>query len=342
MGFPSRVVDITEHGRHLSLDRGFLVVTEDRAVIGRVPLDDVGAVVFSAYGGSYTNPLVVALATRGAVLVTCDKRHLPVAWTLPIAGQEAQTRIIAAQVDASKPLNKRLWQYVIRAKIRACADVLEVTSKERGVLDALVPMVDSGDTKNVEATAAQRYWPALFGPGFRRDREAEGVNSLLNYGYTVLRSAVARAVIASGLHPSVSIKHRRSPLALVDDLIEPFRAVVDCRVATMARDGRTSMTRDARVDLVDVLDLGGQDGPSVVQGIEAFVRSIAKAYVDGVPPKEGGRRVAHGDVRPADDDGRAEEGGNEVQERPSGPRLRTAPVVDVHEEVPGDGGDDCP
>jgi len=235
MGFPARIVDVTENGRHLSLERGFLVATQDRVEVGRVPLDDVAAVIFSAYGSSYTNPLVVALAARGAVLVTCDERHLPVAWTLPIAGQESQTRIVSAQIGASKPLNKRLWQYLVRAKIRACADVLGLMGKPRAILDALVPQVDSGDTKNVEATAAQRYWPTLFGSSFRRDREAPGVNAMLNYGYTVVRSAVARAVVSVGLHPSVSIQHRRSPLALVDDLIEPFRAVVDCRACTAAR-----------------------------------------------------------------------------------------------------------
>jgi CRISPR-associated protein Cas1 len=324
----SRVVDVSEHGRRVALDSGFLVVHGDTGELGRVPLDDVSAVLLSAYGTSCTTPLVAALAERGAILVVCGRNHLPAAWALPVAGHHAQTRLCAAQVGASKPLNKRLWRYIIQAKIGAQADVLEARGRSRVLLDGLVRLVRSGDPMNVEARAAQLYWPALFGASFKRDRGAEGVNAVLNYGYTVLRAACARATVAAGLHPSVSVKHRRDPLALVDDLMEPFRPVVDGCAARLAGEGRAQVTREARAELVELV--GGLD-----LGLVRHAQSIATAYVTGRCPVWRRADVVAGTVRHADNDRVGTQSGGEVQERPSGPRLREDAAVGVCTEVPG-------
>jgi len=335
MRLTARVVDVAEHGRRLSLEQGFLVVHDERrAELGRVPLDDVGAVLLHAQGTSCTTPLIAALAHRGAVLAVCDGHHLPVAWTLPVGDHSGQARTIAAQVDAPKPFTKRLWQYVVQAKIASQADVLAVCGKNRALLDGLVGLVRSGDPANVEARAAQAYWPTLFGAAFRRDREAPGINAALNYGYTVLRASVARAVVACGLHPSIGVKHRRDPLALVSDLMEPFRAVVDCRVAIMAVDGRADTSRRSREELVELL------GGDIEAGVMRFARSIGDAYLTGVCPVWRRSDVAVGAVRSAGDDTRGSLVSVAVPERPSGPRLREASAVGVHAEVPW-GGDDA-
>jgi CRISP-associated protein Cas1 len=323
----ARVVDVTEHGRRVSLDRGFLVVADLDRELGRVPLDDIGSVMLSAYGTSCTTPLAVALAERGVPVAVCGQNHLPVAWMLPIVGHHAQTRIFAAQVDAKKPMNKRLWKYIVQAKIGAQADAIGATGQERWALDRLVPLVQSGDSANVEGRAAAIYWPTLFGPGFRRDREAPGVNAVLNYGYTVLRSAAARAIVSCGLHPSLSIQHRRDPMALADDLMEPFRPIVDCRVHTLACEGRAHVTREVRADLVELL------GGDVDRGLLQFVRSIADAYVGGRCPTWRRGHVAADLLRPADRDDCREEGGPEIPERPSESRIRSVPAVCLREEV---------
>ena len=330
----AHVVDVSEHGRRLSLDQGFLVVRDADRELGRVPIDDVGAVLLSAYGTSCTTPIIVALAERGACVAYCGRNHLPVAWTLPVAGHYAQTRIMAAQIDVRKPLSKRLWRYVVQAKIGAQADALAARGKNRVLLDGLVSLVRSGDPANVEARAAQVYWPAMFGSAFRRDRDAEGVNAVLNYGYTVLRSSFARAIVASGLHPSVSIKHRRDPLALADDLMEPFRPIVDCRVAILHDESRAQVTREVREELVDLL------GGDVELGILRFVQSIAETYVTGKCPVWRRAHVAACAVRPANDGGRDSEGGEPVPPRPSEPRLREDAIVGLHEEVSRNDDDD--
>jgi CRISP-associated protein Cas1 len=329
-----RVVDVAEHGRRLSLDRGFLVVADVDREIGRVALDDIGSVMLSAYGTSCTTPLAVALAERGVPTAVCGKNHLPVAWTFPIVGHHAQTRIFAAQVDAKKPMNKRLWKYIVQAKISAQADALGAMGRERWALDRLVPLVQSGDPANVEGRAAAIYWPELFGQGFRRDRDASGINAVLNYGYTVLRAATARAIVCCGLHPSLSIQHRRDPMALADDLMEPFRPIVDCRVAALAGEERAQVTREVRTELVELL------GGDVDRGLLQFVRSIAKAYVEGTCPTWRRRHVAADLLRFADDDHCREESGAAVAERPSESRLRTDPTVCLREEVPWSDDDD--
>jgi CRISP-associated protein Cas1 len=295
-----RVIEVSERGRHLSLFQGFVIVSEGSGgkELGRVPLDDVGAVIFST-GASCTTPLVVALAERGAVVAMCGKNYLPIAWTLPIVGNYAQTRIVAAQVDASKPLNKRLWQHIVQAKVGSQSAVLKARGQSGAFLEALVDLVQSGDPTNIEARAAQSYWPSLFGEGFRRDREAGGINAVLNYGYTVLRASTARAIVAAGLHPSVSIRHRRDPMSLADDLMEPFRGVVDFHVAQLVdREGPAlQVTRSVREGLVERASRTWQE-------ILNFVRSIADAFVTGVCPKRGRFvfHVADGSVRFANND----------------------------------------
>ena len=203
-----RIVEIAEDGRHLALKRGFMTVRVDGDEIGRVALDDISVVIANAHGLTYSNNLLVALAERGAPLVICGRNHSPIAWVWPVAGHHAQTARMAAQVAASQPLKKRAWQAIVCAKISQQAAVLDAAGHRGGGVAALARKVRSGDPENVEAQAARRYWTLLMGDDFRRDRSAPGANALLNYGYTVLRAATARAVMAAGLHPSLGIHHR--------------------------------------------------------------------------------------------------------------------------------------
>jgi CRISPR-associated protein Cas1 len=149
---------------------------------------------------------------------------------LPLAAHFAQAERFSAQARASLPTRKRVWQQIIKAKIKAQANLLmELHGSDNGVA-ALADQVHSGDPSNVEARAARRYWSLLFADAkFRRDREHEEQNLLLNYGYAVLRAIVARAICAAGLHPSLGIHHHNkyNAYCLADDLMEPFRPTVD-------------------------------------------------------------------------------------------------------------------
>ena len=229
-----RIVEVADDRRHLSLNRGFLVVQDtegERKELGQVPLDDIAALIANAHGLSYTNNLLVALAERGAPFVLCAANHNAVGMLLPIEGNFEQSRRIEAQISATQPTHKRLWAAVVRSKLEQQAAALAATGAPTAPLLALARKVKSGDPDNLEAQGARRYWQLLFGDGFRRDQNETGRNALLNYGYTVVRAATARAVIAAGLHPGIGLHHSHdnNAMRLVDDLMEPFRPIVDLK-----------------------------------------------------------------------------------------------------------------
>ncbi|MCW0180988.1 type II CRISPR-associated endonuclease Cas1 [Zavarzinia sp.] len=278
-----RVVEIATDGRFLALDRGFLTVSEKGEEVGRVPLDSIAAVVANAHGLGFTNNILVELSRRGIPVVLCGANHRPEAIVWPVEGHHQQAGRIADQIAAALPLKKRLWAQVVKAKILAQGASLAAVGARHGGFQLLAAKVRSGDPDNVEAEAARRYWPLLMGPEFRRDRDAEGANALLNYGYAVLRAGVARAVMAGGLHPSLGLMHanRGNAMVLVDDLMEPFRPVVDIEVWRLLRAGTIQVDREAKAALarVMVLDLPTSEGTSpVMTCAERLVNSVAKAF----------------------------------------------------------------
>jgi CRISP-associated protein Cas1 len=253
-----RIVEIADDRRHLSVSRGFMLVHDsegDRSELGRVALDDLAAVIANAHGISYTNNLLVALSERSAPFVLCAANHNAVGLLLPIEGNSLQAKRFDAQIAASKPTQKRLWADVVRAKLQQQVAVLEAVGAPTLQLTVLVAKVRSGDPENLEAQGARRYWRLLFGEAFRRDREAGGINGMLNYGYTVLRACMARSVVAAGLHPTLGIHHSNegNAMRLVDDLMEPFRPVIDLKVWLLARQGVTDVTPEAKRELVHTL-----------------------------------------------------------------------------------------
>src|SRR3546814_9716626 len=174
---------------------------------------------------------------------------------LPIDGNYEQARRIDGQITAKKPTLKLLWSAIVRSKLEQQAAVLEAVGAPVAPLWALVKKVKSGDPDNIEAQGARRYWGLLFGKDFRRDQSLGGINSLLNYGYTVLRAATARAVIAAGLHPSIGLYHSNAgnPMRLVDDLIEPFRPVIDIKVWLLLKNGEQDVLPSTKRALVQTL-----------------------------------------------------------------------------------------
>ncbi|MBZ0254251.1 MAG: type II CRISPR-associated endonuclease Cas1, partial [Candidatus Methylomirabilis sp.] len=194
----------------------------------------------------------------GGAFVACDEKHLPVGMLLPIDAHFVQAERFARQAEAAFPVKKRLWKQVVQAKIRAQGRLLDALhGKDMGLLP-MAGRVRSGDPDNLEAQASRRYWGALFDkPGFRRDRTAEDANRNLNYGYAVLRAIVARAVCAAGLHPSLGLHHhnRYDAFCLADDLMEPFRPVVDGAVVRWVRERGEGapFDREAKARLLEAL-----------------------------------------------------------------------------------------
>jgi CRISPR-associated protein Cas1 len=279
-----RIVDIGSDGLHLSVYRGFLIVTRDRDEVGRIALDDVHAVILHAHGCTWTGNVAAMLAERGAPIVFCNTHHSPVAVTLPIAGFHAQGGRMRAQWEAGRPLIKQLWQSIVRAKITMQGALLAFHgSPEASAFDLIARRVRSGDPDNVEAQAARRYWPALMGPDFRRDRDAAGANALLNYGYAVIRATVARAVVAAGLHPTIGIFHanRGNAFALSDDLVEPFRPLVDALVVSLLGQGVDTLDPAIKRHLVRLIAFDvriGDELSPVSIAAQRLAQSLAHSF----------------------------------------------------------------
>ncbi|MCB1865216.1 MAG: type II CRISPR-associated endonuclease Cas1 [Chromatiales bacterium] len=239
-----RVVEVAGAGRYLSLDRGFLVVNHGGGEVARTPIDDIAALIGNGHGLSYSNNLLVALAERGCPFVLCGANHRPVAMLWPVESHHRQAARMDAQLAASLPMRKRLWKQVVQAKIGMQAAVVDLFDGPPAPLLRMVRAVRAGDPSNVEGQAARLYWSQLFGGDFRRRRHGGDQNLLLNYGYTILRATVARQLMAAGLHPGIPLHHANegNSMRLVDDLMEPFRPLVDAWVRRLWDGGQRDLT----------------------------------------------------------------------------------------------------
>ena len=225
-----RVLDFSQGAASLSIRNGLLVVKRDGVEVAAIPCPEIAAIVVSHWEVVFTQAVLGHLAESGAAVVVCDSRQRPAAMMLPLESHHVQAERFVKQAEMPRPRRKRLWQQVVRAKIDAQARVLEECRGADEGLRALVGRVRSGDPDNVEARAARRYWSVLFGGDpFTRSNEDDARNHWLNYGYAVLRAATARAICGSGLHPTFGLAHRNkaNAFALADDLMEPFRPIVD-------------------------------------------------------------------------------------------------------------------
>ena len=214
---------------HLSLKDGQLIYQPIDGEIKTVPVEDLGFVVIENMQISATIPLLNALIENNVAVIFCNEKHLPASMLLNLDGHSIQTELFAHQINASLPLKKNLWKQTIEAKIRNQAKLLQKLGKEEKGLIALSRSIKSGDSDNREGQAARIYWNQLFGKEFTRDRFGASPNMLLNYGYTVLRAAIARGLTGSGLLPTLGIFHhnRYNSFCLADDIMEPFRPFVD-------------------------------------------------------------------------------------------------------------------
>lgn len=230
----NRIVDFSEAPARLRVRYAQLVVQRQDLPEVSMPLADLAVILVAHPQVTFTQAVLSGLVGAGGVFVACDGRNLPVGMMLPLAAHHTQAERFAAQARAPVPVRKRLWRQIVCAKIAAQAALLrELEGNDHG-LGVLAKLVRSGDPSNIEARAARRYWPRVFADSaFRRHRENEDQNILLNYGYAVLRAIVARAICAAGLHPSLGLHHhnRYNAYCLADDLMEPYRPAVDRAVA---------------------------------------------------------------------------------------------------------------
>ena len=224
-----------------------------------IPIEDIGVVVLDNRRITVTSGVLEALLENNAAVITCDQRSMPVGLLLPLCGNTTQNERFRDQLETSVPLKKQLWQQTVKLKIQNQAYVLaQVTGREEKGMNVWADNVRSGDPDNIEARAAAYYWRYLFPdiPTFVRGREGEPPNNLLNYGYAILRAVIARALVGSGLLPTLGIHHhnRYNAYCLADDIMEPYRPYVDQLVIEIIRkvDNYALLTKEIKMELLGI------------------------------------------------------------------------------------------
>lgn len=228
---------------------------DDPDFIRTVPIEDIGFVLLENQQISITMPLLNALADNNAAVVVCTDKMMPNAMLLNLDSNSVQGERYRDQINASEPLKKNLWKQTVEAKIRNQAALLDKLDKDGDLLKPYWQNVKSGDADNREGVAAKIYWDALFGNDFMRYRTGGSPNEMLNYGYTVLRAAVARSLMGSGLFPAFGIYHRNryNAFPLADDIMEPYRPFVDEIVFDLYANGETELNKDVKAEILKLL-----------------------------------------------------------------------------------------
>ena len=252
-----RIIEISKKS-YLSIENKQLVINQNNVEVGKVPMEDVGKIILDNSSITITQAVLVLSQKNNIALVVCDEKHLPTSILLPITeGNKLHSKVLKGQVEIRLSTKKRLWQDIVRQKILNQAGTLRLFDLDYRHLSAMVLRVKSGDTNNMEATAARYYWKTLFGDEFRRNPESSGINALLNYGYSIIRASIARALVGTGLHPALGIHHQSqyNGLALADDLMEPFRPWIDQKVKEIAGQGiEPEINRETKQNLLAILE----------------------------------------------------------------------------------------
>lgn len=220
-----------------------------------VPIEDIGFVILEHQQTNITLPLLNALSDNNVAVIFCGDNFMPNAMLMNLDSNKTQGESYRAQIEASEPLKKGLWKQIVEAKIRNQAALLNKLGKNGERLKPYYTNVKSGDSDNREGVAAKIYWGELFGEDFIRSREGVEPNNMLNYGYTLLRAAVARSLMGSGLFPAFGIFHRNryNAFPLADDIMEPYRPYVDEIVFDLYANGERKLTKDVKSQLLRLL-----------------------------------------------------------------------------------------
>ena len=289
----NRVLEIAEENRYISLKRGFIVIQQGEHELGSIPLDDIAVLLLTAQGVTITKNILNALSEKGCITIFCGANYIPQSMVLPIASHTYFTKIIKTQINASEPFKKRIWQQIVIQKIKNQSLCLKNCNKQDNIelLDKISRMVKSGDPDNREAYGAKMYWKSLFGETFIRDKNGDGINSFLNYGYAIMRAGMARAICSHGLIPSLGIHHDNNlnQFCLADDLFEIYRPIVDTFVYKLTEKGEKELNPKNKKVLANLLKVKvhtSEGETSAVQSMQYMVSSFVKALEIGKPDIE--------------------------------------------------------
>ena len=232
------------------------LVISTNAVEKSIPIEDIGFIVLENQEIYISIPALNKLIENNVSVIFCNAKHMPTSMLLNLDGHHTQQELFKNQINASEPLKKQLWRQIIKKKIKHQGQLLEKLGKPYEVMKFHEAKVLSGDTENREGAAAAHYWKNIFDIDFKRERYGDYPNLFLNYGYIILRAAVARALAGSGLLNTLGIHHHNkyNAFCLADDVMEPYRPLVDAKVLNiMAENYEEELTTEIKLKLLSVL-----------------------------------------------------------------------------------------
>lgn len=230
------VVDVSNQS-YLHVKNRQLVIEREGKTLDSIPIEDLGLLLLHHPAITISQSALIACQKNNAVVLFCDERHCPYSLLLPLCeGHSLHQKVLKEQISLKPTNRKRIWQQIIKRKIQEQIRTLDLLKKDSSSLQLIHKKVRSDDRENHESQAAQHYWKLLFGKRFKRNPDLDGINCLLNYGYAVIRATVARALVGTGMHPALGIKHdnQYNSLCLADDVMEPFRPWIDLMVFQLA------------------------------------------------------------------------------------------------------------
>lgn len=254
-----------------------------------IPIEDIGFVILEHQQTSITLPLLNALANNNVGVIICGDNYMPNAALLSLESNTTQGETLRLQMAASEPFKKNIWKQIVESKIKNQAALLNKLGKNGEILRPYYSNVKSGDIDNREGIAAKIYWNELFGNDFIRIREGAAPNNLLNYGYTILRAAVARALMGSGLLPAIGIFHRNkyNAFPLADDIMEPYRPYVDEVVYRLYSQEKKELLKEIKAEILKILFTDTQFGKTTHPleiGLTTTTASLVKC-LNGISKK---------------------------------------------------------
>ncbi|MEA3406398.1 MAG: type II CRISPR-associated endonuclease Cas1 [Pseudomonadota bacterium] len=276
-----RTIDIS-HPSYLKRKQAQLIIERPDKPVAQLPFEDLGVIILSHPQITLTQGVIESCAHHNCVIVHCDSKHLPSSLTLPIASHSLHTKTLYQQTQIKPVRKKQLWQQIVKAKITEQANTLKRCNRPHKQIQKMVNQVQSADKTNMEAQAAQKYWKALIDPNFKRNPDADGLNSQLNYGYAIIRAVVARAIVGTGFHPSIGLNHHNqyNPYCLADDIMEPFRPWIDQITLHQSSQELNKETKQPYLQLIaEKVIFKDQTMPFMV-ALSLFIADLKLAYID--------------------------------------------------------------
>lgn len=265
----------------LSVKNRQLKITQDEECT--IPIEDISSIVLETPQISISSKVMSLMADNKVIMYSCDDKHLPNGIFIPFATHSRELKILKSQMKQTESFKKRCWQLIIIRKILNQAEVLKMCDKDfMGVhLEEMSKKVNSGDTENREAIAAKSYFQSLFTNSFSRNYD-DIYNACLNYGYSIIRGAIARTIVSYGYLPAIGIHHKSelNNYNLVDDFIEPFRPVVDLWVKTNVTDD-LEFDKYTRAELVNLLNVDVRI-QGKVQSVNNAINIMVASYTTAI------------------------------------------------------------